>query len=502
MQAEPLTIDLADLAATTRLAEDVALALRPGDCICLSGDLGAGKSTFARAVIRAIADDMDLEAPSPTFTLVQSYALRLPLAHIDLYRIGSSEEIEELGLEDALSGGAALIEWPERALDALPETRVMMRFEGLGADRTVTISGPEEFVERLNRSLDARRFLDQAGYPAAVRRHLQGDASSRTYESVRAPDREPVILMDSPHRPDGAPIRDGLPYSRIAHLAEDVTPFVAIAGWLREQGFAAPAVLAQDLEAGFLLVEHLGTAGVLDESNAPDPLRYQIAIDCLAALHATEPPRTLQVEDRAHHVPTYDARAMQIEVELLTDWYLPWRRGSDVPASERQAYLGHWQALFAGLETAEKALVLRDYHSPNLIWREDRTGLDRLGLIDFQDAMIGPSAYDVASLCQDARVTVSNDLAIDLLARYVATRRGREENFDETAFYQTYAIMAAQRASKILGIFVRLNRRDGKPVYLRHLPRIETYLARSLQHPALHPLRSWFAKAGIGQIES
>lgn len=502
MTARLQPIPLAELAATTRLAEDLALALKPGDCICLSGDLGAGKSTFARAVIRAIADDPDLEAPSPTFTLVQTYALRLPLAHVDLYRIGSPEELEELGLEDALGNGAALIEWPERAEAALPDSRVMMRFDGLDASRSVAISGPDEFVGRLTRSLDARRFLDRSGFATAVRRHLQGDASTRTYESLRAAGRDPVILMDSPHRPDGEPIRDGLPYSRIAHLAEDVTPFVAIAGWLRQQGFAAPAVLAQDLDAGFLLVENLGTAGILDEHGRPDPLRYEVAIDCLAALHATAPPDTLHVENRTHEVPIYDARAMQIEVELLIDWYLPWHRGANVPEPERQAYLKHWQALFARLETAEMALVLRDYHSPNLIWRDSRTGLDRLGLIDFQDAMIGPSAYDVASLCQDARVTVSPDLATGLLARYVAARHRQAKGFDEAAFLEAYAIMAAQRAAKILGIFVRLDQRDGKPGYLKHLPRIETYIARSLQHRTLHPLRSWFAKAGIGQVES
>jgi aminoglycoside/choline kinase family phosphotransferase len=195
-------------------------------------------------------------------------------------------------------------------------------------------------------------------------------------------------------------------------------------------------------------------------------------------------------------------RAMQIEVELLTDWYLPWRRGASVPDQERQAYLDLWHGLFERLEIAEKALVLRDYHSPNLIWRPERTGLDRLGIIDFQDAMIGPSAYDVASLCQDARVTVDPHLAGQLLDRYVAVRQGANPDFDEAGFREAYAIMAAQRAAKILGIFVRLKQRDGKPGYLRHLPRIEAYISASLAHPTLQPLRNWFTKAGIGQSES
>jgi len=501
MVAAPMRVELADPGATALFAEDVALVLKPGDCLCLSGDLGAGKSTFARALIRAIADDPDLEAPSPTFTLVQSYQLRLPIAHLDLYRIGSPDELDELGLDDALAEGAALIEWPEKALEHLPEDRIMMRFEGLGDSRTLTISAPSGFAARLERSRAARRFLVDSGIGPAARRHLQGDASSRSYEIIRPIGRDPVILMNAPRQPDGPPIRDGLPYSQIAHLAEDVVPFVAIARWLRAEGFAAPEILAEDLNQGFLLIENLGTGGVLDHEGRPLPERYALAIDCLASLHTKETPQTLAVGSRQHVMPAYDARAMQIEIELLTDWYLPWRRGGPVPDDERTVYLDIWRSLFSRLKSADTSIVLRDYHSPNLIWRDEKSGFDRLGIIDFQDAMIGPSAYDVASLCQDARVTVPDDLAAQLLDRYVQARSSNPD-FDEQKFREAYAIMAAQRAAKILGIFVRLKQRDGKPGYLRHLPRIEAYITTSLAHPVLQPLRFWFAKAGIGAPES
>ncbi|AKI02869.1 tRNA threonylcarbamoyl adenosine modification protein YjeE [Hoeflea sp. IMCC20628] len=502
MTAAPLRVELADASATTRFAEDVAMALKPGDCLCLSGDLGAGKSTFARALIRTIADDLDLEAPSPTFTLVQSYQLRLPIAHLDLYRIGSPDELDELGLDDALVEGAALIEWPEKALERLPFDRVMMRFDGLGESRTVDVSGPDDFMARLGRSRAARRFLDQTGYELAERRHLQGDASSRTYETIRKSGRQSIILMNAPRQPDGPPIRDGLPYSQIAHLAEDVVPFVAVARWLGAQGFSAPEILGEDLDQGFLLLENLGTDGLLDADDRPDPDRYGLAIDCLAELHQKTQPGSLPAGNRTHHVPAYDSRAMQIEVELLTDWYLPWRRDTAVGEEERQSYLDLWQALFARLKSAESHLVLRDYHSPNLIWRNDKSGFDRLGIIDFQDAMIGPSAYDVASLCQDARVTVDPDLAGRLLDRYIAARHEANAEFDEAGFREAYAIMAAQRAAKILGIFVRLKQRDGKSGYMRHLPRIEAYIAASLTHPVMQPLHFWFAKAGISASES
>jgi hypothetical protein len=503
VQTAPLSIALPDLGATTILAEDLALTLKPGDCLCLSGDLGAGKSTLARALIRAVADDPDLEVPSPTFTLVQNYDLRLQMAHFDLYRLAGADELDELGLDEALEDGVALVEWPERARERFGNDVIAISLEGIeDTSRIARISASPEYLERLNRSLALRSFLDEAGMGSAERRFLQGDASSRTYERIRPATGDPLILMNAPRRPDGPPIRDGLPYSRIAHLAEDVVPFVAIDMWLREQGFSAPAIAAQDLKDGILLIEDLGSGGLLDSQGAPIAERYELAVECLAALHRKHPPETIQVDGREHHVPAYDSRAMQIEIELLTDWYLPWRTGGPVPDRDRAEYIELWAVLFEQLQSAEKALVLRDYHSPNLIWREDRTGLDRLGLIDFQDAMIGPSAYDVASLCQDARVTIEPELEEQLLARYVEERGTVDADFDEAAFREAYAIMALQRASKILGIFVRLDQRDGKPGYLRHLPRIEGYVARSLQHPVLQPLRSWFTRVGIVSTES
>jgi aminoglycoside/choline kinase family phosphotransferase len=136
---------------------------------------------------------------------------------------------------------------------------------------------------------------------------------------------------------------------------------------------------------------------------------------------------------------------------------------------------------------------LRDYHSPNLHWLPQRDGIARIGLVDFQDALIGPAAYDVASLLQDARIDIPENMEMNLLGRYVRMRLAHDGSFDTGGFTLLYATLAAQRATKILGIFARLQRRDGKPQYLRHMPRLWTYLQRSLAHPALAPLRAWYA---------
>ena len=338
-------IHLENEAATLLLAEDIALALAPGDCLTLSGDLGAGKSTLARGIIRAIAGDDRLEVPSPTFTLVQSYDLRVPVSHFDLYRLGSADELDELGLDETLETGAALIKWPERAEGTLPGDAVSLTLTGSGAGRDLEISGAAPFVERFMRSRDARAFLDANGHADARRRFLQGDASSRSYERIGDGD---FILMNAPRKPDGPPVRDGLPYSRIAHLAEDVKPFVAIDRLLRQWGFAAPRIPAADMDDGFLLVENLGTETPIDDKRVPIPERYMEAIDFLAALHAKGVPGPIMLpNEETYEVPPYDRGALGIEVELLIDWYLPYKTGGDADARVRDDYLARWQGPLA-----------------------------------------------------------------------------------------------------------------------------------------------------------
>jgi N-acetylmuramate 1-kinase len=495
MEAGAIELALEGKAATARLGEDIAAILSPGDLIALKGDLGAGKSTLARSVVRALAGDDGLEVPSPTFTLVQPYEARLPVLHVDLYRLGGPDEIEELGLEEALAGSVVLIEWFENAHGRLGEPSLTVTLSGTGPGRHAILVGPA--LPRVRRSLEARRFLDAAGAAGARRRHLAGDASTRAYETVQLPDRPDRILMNAPRQPDGPPIRDGLPYSRIAHLAESVVPFVAIDRLLLSRGFRAPRIDAADLDAGFLLIEHLGDRGVLDAEGRPIRERYLAAAELLAHLHGCVWPAEVEVAPgHVYEIPRYDEGALAIETELLIDWYLPRRRGRPVTDAERAAFAKAWRSVFALLGDAERSLVLRDYHSPNLIWREDRAGLDGIGLIDFQDALIGPSAYDVASLAQDARVTIAPRLETEIVEAYAAARAAAGA-FDRRAFDRDYAIMAAQRATKILGIFVRLKERDGKSGYLRHLPRIHDYLRRSLVHPALAPVAGCYDELGI-----
>ncbi|MFB9953325.1 tRNA (adenosine(37)-N6)-threonylcarbamoyltransferase complex ATPase subunit type 1 TsaE [Rhizobium puerariae] len=493
-----LILTLADEAETIRFGEDLALAFRKGDCIALSGDLGAGKSTIARAFLRALADDDTLEVPSPTFTLVQSYDLRIPVSHFDLYRLGDPSELDELGFDEALSHGVCLVEWPEMAESLLPETRVALKLEHEGDGRKVTIEGPEPQMKRLRRVLAIREFLDRHGYAGARRRFLTGDASvMRGYETIGTAAGARLVLMDWPKPPESPPVLDGKPYPKVAHLAEDVYPFVAIANYLREIGLAAPAILHADYDQGILLIENLGEEGVLDAEGKPIPERYRESVVCLGFLHSHEMLQELPAgNNHIHHVPDFDPTAMKMEARLLLDWHLPWKRGTPATDTERQEYLAIWDGLIRELDGAEKNLLLRDFHSPNIIWRAGESGIRRVGIIDFQDAMIGPTAYDLASIVQDARTDVPGPLADQLMVDYVTLRRSLGP-FDEQAFQKAWAIMAAQRNCKLAGLWVRLLQRDGKPGYLKHMPRTLRYLSTALRHEVLSPLRDWCRRAGI-----
>ncbi|WP_018236123.1 bifunctional tRNA (adenosine(37)-N6)-threonylcarbamoyltransferase complex ATPase subunit type 1 TsaE/phosphotransferase [Ensifer sp. BR816] len=494
---------LKDETATIAFGEDLALALKKGDCVGLSGDLGAGKSTFARAFLRAMADDDSLEVPSPTFTLVQSYDLRIPVAHFDLYRLADASELDELGFEEALTDGICLVEWPEKAEEGLSAQRITLAFTHEGEGRRVRVTGPDAAFERIARSLAIRAFLSDAGHPDARRRHLSGDASVRAYERIDTGDGAPAkILMDAARHKPGPILQDGKYYQQLAHIAEDVVPFVAISELLRKRGFAAPAIYARDLDKGLLLIEDLGSESLLDAEGRPAPERYAEAARLLGRLHAAPFERDIAIAGGiVHHIPDFDRTAIKIETSLLVDWYLPWKRGRPASDAERNDYFAIWDELIDCLGAAEKNLLLRDFHSPNILWRPERRGLERIGIIDFQDAMIGPTAYDVASLVQDARVTIDGALADGLLSAYIAERKAHGP-FDETAFLRDWHLMAAQRNCKLAGIWVRLKERDGKPGYMKHMPRTFAYLQHALTHEVLTPLRDWCIKAGILASES
>jgi N-acetylmuramate 1-kinase len=491
-----------DETSLTGLAERIALALRVGDVVTLAGDLGAGKTTFARALIRILLADGAAEVPSPTFALAQGYSsARFPIAHFDFYRLSRPEDIEEIGFSEAVLHGVAIVEWPSKAAKALPPNRLDLNFSDAGdaATRNIDVVATGPIAARLDRIGDMDGFIGDAGWSEASIAYLQGDASTRAYTRLSLGSGR-AVLMDAPRQPDGPPVRDGKPYSRIAHLAEDVRPFVAVDQALRKAGLSAPDILAADIEGGFLLLEDFGdrvfgreTGNELHQAEL-----WTAALDALVALRRANPSMTMPVgggtvsSDETHTLSRLDRNILEIEIDMLPDWYWPEVKGVAMPAALRAEYRGLWRPVIDRLLAEQPGWILRDVHSPNLLWMPEWKGIARVGFIDFQDALAGPWSHDVMSLLQDARVDVPVNLETRLLSRYCSTVPTFDPSFNDATFRSSYAAYGALRATRLVGLFVRLLRRDGKANYLQHMARNWGYLERNLAHPKLRPLQEWY----------
>jgi hypothetical protein len=312
-------------------------------------------------------------------------------------------------------------------------------------------------------------FLAGNGLGNASFAALSADASQRRY--FRVADRGASwIVMDAP------PPR------------EDIRPFVAVGRHLHALGFSVPEILAEDPANGFLLLEDFGDdtyARVMALRPAPaggdEASLYALATDVLVTLH------DLGSRALMPGLVPYTGEALVEAAMLLPDWYLPAVEGRAATSDDLGSWRAAWRDALAAMPVAPDTLLLRDYHQDNLMWLRDRRGIRACGLLDFQDALRGHPAYDLASLIEDARRDIDPALRAAMLDRYIAGAGVR----DRAAFAAAFAIQAAQRHARIIGLFVRLLKRDGKAAYLTHLPRVWRLFEQSLAHEALTPLRRW-----------
>jgi N-acetylmuramate 1-kinase len=316
----------------------------------------------------------------------------------------------------------------------------------------------------LSRKRVMATFLDRCGWGGVSPVALAGDASFRRYYRLRVAGRS-AVLMDAPPP------------------QEDVAAYIAVSALLRGFGLSAPDVLAEHRPEGFLLIEDFGddTYTRLLGRGADETALYALAVDTLVGLQRT-------VETRGTpELPAYDEALLLAEAALLVDWYSPTALGAPLPGHLREEYLALWRAVLPRAALPGETLVLRDYHVDNLMLLPDRSGVQSCGILDFQDAVRGPPSYDLVSLLEDARRDVSDALRRAMIERYFAAFPA----LDRPAFLRSATILAAQRNCKILGIFTRLWRRDGKPGYLVHIPRVWRLLEQDLGHPVLAPIARW-----------
>lgn len=470
---------------TENFAAMLSLWARPGLVIALSGNLGAGKSTFARAFIRALAksgDDFDI--PSPSFSLVQLYdTTRVAVAHVDLYRLSTPAEIEALDLPELCELHIMLIEWPDRMTGLLSDDTLSLNFSGKGEHRTVEITAHGRWIDALNRNAIIQAFLADTNWKDATRIFFEGDASSRRYETL-IQNKKKMILMDMPQRPDGPAIKDGKPYSAIAHLAEGMSSVITVNQQLSSFGYSAPRIEVSSLTDGLAIIEDLGGLVygrmMLDGADMHEPM--MTAVELLADMSSKRWPTAIN---------SYDVEAQLVETDLLVSWFWPYIHRTEASASLHHSFENIWRKLLPLAISDKPYWVMRDFHSPNLIWLPERDGISRVGMIDTQDAVLGHPAYDLASMLQDARVDIDFIWA-DKLYRHYENLRHTQGDFDAKKFGTAYAILGTQRATKILGIFARLAKRDGKSGYLKHMPRVSRYLVRNLSHPELNELKNWY----------
>ncbi len=337
-----------------------------------------------------------------------------------------------------------------------------------------------------SREADIQSFLKAAKWGAATRDPVPGDASSRRYERLSM-DGQKAVLMDAPKgvetpsEPEGASIdeRKALGYNALARIAgNNPEAFACIANELSKRGFSTPKIIAVDIDKGFMLLEDLGDdlyARVIERNPFVERKLYEAAVDTLAAIYRSSFPKHMSFQGHEWQVRDYDEAAMLAEVDLFLDWYAK-DFGHDIKGDGRKEWHKLWMEAFKSFNAHAPGLALRDFHAENIFWLPERQAVSRVGLIDFQDGLFAHPAYDLASLLDDARRDVSETLKWDMMARF-CEKAGIPADKNFTLAYYT---MAAQRNTKILGIFVRLAERDGKLQYRALIPRVEENLRQNL----------------------
>lgn len=349
------------------------------------------------------------------------------------------------------------------------------------------------------REAQKAEFLAANGFGDAAREPLTGDASTRSYERLHRPAGASLIFMDQPASlethpcpPDAKPEeRIALGYNASARLAAGrIEAFMACAGFLRSQGLSAPEVVAADPAAGFAVLEDLGDDlyARLIEAGSPEPPLYEAAIDVLIRLHQAAPPKVLEADGPRWPLLDYDELALKTGLSMFIEW---WPKYAGAPAFAPEV-VAEWDALWAPIRAAGAAgasvFAHRDYHAENLVWRPERAGVRRVGLLDFQDALRAHPAWDLLSLLQDARRDVSPELERAMLDRYLAAR----PDLDRSGFLADYAGLAALNAARILFIFARQVAYYERPRYRALIPRVSATLERDLAAPGMAPIRAWF----------
>ena len=324
------------------------------------------------------------------------------------------------------------------------------------------------FDENCDRDAECEKFLNEAGYLSYKKEMLKGDASRRQFYRLTKEDKTVIFI-------DANPLK-----------GEEPEAYAAVTDYLRRHQINVPEIYAQNIMQGFFIVEDFGNDLVNNIVAADAALQddlYKKAIDVLVDIQSIPLQEVISSDDFTYRLREYDVNRLISEARLFTDWYVPELTKRPISYAARDEFISILRGLLLPVVNEDNVTVLRDYHADNMM-----VVSEKIGLLDFQDAVLGNKAYDVVSLLQDARRLIADDFEKKMIEYYCE----KAKITDKDAFMRNYLILGAQRNIKILGIFVRLFVQDKKKQYLEFLPDVWSYLEKDLQHPVLSPLKSWF----------
>ncbi len=458
----------------------IAPIFEKGDLLALNGEIGSGKTTLTKHLINYLTATRIDEINSPTYNLCQTYSNEdLIISHYDFYRLDYLQEIEELDINDSIKNNFTIIEWANKFSSILPKDHIEIQIDNKSDKREYKILFHGEYAKKIAGHKNRLSFLSNSNLNIKKITNMRGDASKRKYYRVND-GTENFVLMDA--------LEDSINKTT---TSKTITDFIIFRQYLEDIGLRVPKIYEFDIQKQLILEEDLGLT-TYDELYSKLSFQDLInpAIESLLILVHSNYKNINDLDGKAFEPQNFDEKVFINESKIFIDYYWPYVKNSICPEEEKYEFLSIIEKIYSDLST-DKTLVLRDYHSPNLHYLQNEKGHKKCALIDFQDALLGHPLYDLVSLAQDARFTISEDQERYIVDTFEDKFLFNDFQLSKSSFNEQYKILAIQRSLKILGIFARLSLLEGKNNYIIHMPRVLDYIRRSMDCSLLNNLTHW-----------
>ena len=474
-----------NLSDLEELAKELTPLLTQGCLMTLNGQIGTGKTTLAKLLINNLTQTPHEDIVSPTFNLYHTYSSdNLEIAHYDFYRIESEMELLEIDLSESLTDKVCIIEWANKFKDLLPKDRIEISIKFIKNEREYIIRPLGKFREVVSSRNKIENFLCDLDINFTELQRLPGDASKRKYYRVTGSNNT-MILMDAAQKSD---------IKSKTGLTNGIDDFIKIQEYLDSIDVRVPKLIETNKIDNIILEEDLGEycyKDILTKENYQE--LYDPAIQTLIHISNIKHPKNISMNSNPHYIKEFDLDIYLNEAEIFIDYYWPFVNGNLCSVDKKQEFRDIMGELYSNL-THDKTLMLRDFHSPNLLFLDNENAFRKCAVIDFQDALFGHPLYDLVSLINDARITIDVYQEKYLIELYKKDFSFHNVQFDSSSFMQQYHILGVQRSIKILGIFARLAILENNKDYIVHMPRVISYIKRTMYSGCIEELTKWLNK--------